>query len=75
MIALVRGDDEPRFFTGAIEGNITATAAGTNGFGYDPLFIPLGWDCTFAQAPAERKNAISHRGQAAKALAAYLDTL
>lgn len=73
-IALVRKGQEPRFFDGKVEGTILTAPAGENGFGYDPLFRPLGWEKTFAQASADEKNAISHRGRAVAALAAFLET-
>lgn len=75
VIALFRRDKEPIFFEGTVEGTILAGPRGTGGFGYDPLFVPTGWNKTFAEATAEEKNAISHRGQAAKALAQYLKLL
>ena len=75
VIAMVRGDEAPHFFSGAVEGTIGHELSGTQGFGYDPLFTPTGWQCTFAEAAPEAKNAISHRGKAVKALAAYLDTI
>lgn len=51
-------------FVGKVEGSITSAPAGEHGFGYDPLFVPAGYDCTMAQLPAEQKNAISHRADA-----------
>lgn len=72
-IALVTNDEEPRFFSGVIEGSITNSPEGTSGFGYDPLFIPDGMNRTFAQLSAEEKNAISHRGKAVVLLAKYLE--
>ncbi len=51
-------------FVGKVEGCITRTPAGEHGFGYDPLFVPAGFDCTMAELPAESKNAISHRADA-----------
>ncbi len=68
VIALLQGDAPPRFFNGSVEGEILHEAAGCGGFGYDPLFRPLGWNHTFAEATPDEKNAISHRGQAVKAL-------
>lgn len=68
VIALLQGDALPHFFNGSVEGEILHEAAGCGGFGYDPLFRPLGWNHTFAEATPDEKNAISHRGQAVKAL-------
>ena len=68
VIALLQGDALPGFFNGSVEGEILHEAAGCGGFGYDPLFRPLGWNHTFAEATPDEKNAISHRGQAVKAL-------
>ena len=72
-IALLTGDAEPVFFNGTVEGHILEAPRGRGGFGYDPLFVPGGWDRTFAEATGEEKNAISHRGRAVAALAEYLD--
>ena len=55
---------------GACEGVIADQAAGAAGFGYDPLFIPEGFDRTFAELGAEVKNRLSHRARALMALAA-----
>ena len=74
-IALLVGDDEPRFFNGTVEGSIIEHPDGSQGFGYDPLFRPDGWDCTFGQAAPERKNAVSHRGKAVSELVKYLEKL
>lgn len=51
-------------FTGIIDGNITQERKGINGFGYDPIFVPDGYDETFAQMAFEEKNQISHRAKA-----------
>lgn len=59
-------------FEGIIEGEITTEEAGEGGFGYDALFRPEGYDKTFAELPAEVKNAISHRGRAMRSLADWL---
>ena len=57
---------------GICEGTITFNARGTGGFGYDPLFIPDGYDQTFAELPQEVKNRISHRGRALMKTANFL---
>lgn len=59
-------------FDGIVEGHITEAPAGQGGFGYDPVFMPAGRRLTFAQMPADQKNAISHRGRAVAKLTAYL---
>ena len=53
-------------FVGEVHGRIAARPAGRHGFGYDPIFVPSGWDRTFAEVPAEAKNAISHRARAVR---------
>lgn len=57
---------------GVLEGRILAETRGTNGFGYDPLFMPVGDERTYAEMTDAEKNAISHRGRAVRALAALL---
>ncbi len=71
-IALIESDGTERLFEGRVEGTITEAPAGEGGFGYDPVFRPDGFDCTFAEMTAEEKNAISHRGRAVAALVDYL---
>ncbi len=58
--------------TGYVEGHIAFEESGANGFGYDSIFIPLGFDETFGILPAETKNAISHRANALLALRSQL---
>jgi XTP/dITP diphosphohydrolase len=53
-------------FSGEVVGAIAEGPRGTGGFGYDPIFVPNGWDRTFAEGTAEEKNAISHRGRAVR---------
>ena len=71
-IALLAGNDEPRFFNGSVEGEILTEAHGEGGFGYDPLFRALGWAKTFAEATPDEKNAVSHRGNAVRLLMDFL---
>ena len=59
-------------FEGCINGCIIETLRGNNGFGYDPLFQPDGYDLTFAEMTADEKNKISHRALATKKLVEYL---
>lgn len=61
-------------FEGIIKGAITHEKRGTNGFGYDPIFVPDGYSQTFAEMNAETKNSISHRGIALKKLMDFLKT-
>jgi XTP/dITP diphosphohydrolase len=73
-VALVRWPDGREVVaTGAVDGVIAEEARGTNGFGYDPLFVPAEGDGrTFAELTAEEKHGLSHRGRAFRALAAEL---
>ncbi len=61
-----------RTFAGVVEGTIGFSPAGANGFGYDPVFYPLGRSRTFAQMAPEEKDALSHRGRALEKLKQYL---
>ena len=69
-MALVRhaADPAPLLATGKWRGRILEEPAGDGGFGYDPLFWVAGEGCSSAQLTAERKNRLSHRGQALAAL-------
>ena len=58
---------------GIVEGRIAFDPRGTGGFGYDPVFVPLGDTRTFGEFPSDEKHAISHRGNAFRQLRAYLE--
>lgn len=60
-------------FEGVCRGQITTERSGNEGFGYDPIFKPKGYEVTFAEMSMEDKNAISHRGQAVRALVEFLN--
>ena len=60
------------FFDGIMEGSIAEEPHGGGGFGYDPVFIPEGYQVTAAELSEEEKNAISHRGKALRAMAGFL---
>lgn len=70
VIALIEGSEE-RLMDGVVEGVITEQPSGENGFGYDPIFRPEGYEVTFAEMGADEKNKISHRGRAVRKLLDY----
>ena len=63
------------YFEGRVDGTIAEELSGKEGFGYDPLFIPDGYDKTFANMPKEIKNSISHRKRALEAMLEFLNKL
>ena len=71
VISLIINGEERRF-DGVVQGSIIKTPRGTEGFGYDPVFRPDGYDVTFAEMPLDEKNKISHRSRAIKKLTHYL---
>lgn len=71
VITLIR-DGKIEQVCGEVKGRIGTEEFGNGGFGYDPLFMPEGYDKTFAQLPAEIKNSISHRARALENLVKIL---
>jgi XTP/dITP diphosphohydrolase len=72
VIALAREGKLLGKFEGIVEGSIVDLPRGSRGFGYDPIFLPNGFDKTFAESPIELKNRISHRARAIRAFRAGL---
>src|SRR5262245_62008910 len=72
VVALARNGNLLGTFEGIVEGKIANEVRGESGFGYDPIFIPEGFEQTFGELPAEVKNTISHRAKAIRALAVKL---
>ena len=68
-------DDKEMLFEGAVKGQIIEGKRGDKGFGYDPIFMPDGYNKTFAEMGMTLKNKISHRANAVNKLSAYLKTL
>jgi XTP/dITP diphosphohydrolase len=72
VVALARNGNVLGTFEGVVEGRIAKEVRGDSGFGYDPIFIPNGFEQTFGELPAKVKNTISHRAKAIRALAVKL---
>lgn len=68
-------DGKEYLFEGVVEGTILTERCGTSGFGYDPIFVPVGYSQTFAEMPAKLKNNISHRAKAIEKLVAFLSKI
>ncbi len=68
-------DGQEYLFEGIVRGEILTEQRGEGGFGYDPMFAPEGYDCSFAEMSADEKNAISHRGRAVRKLAEFLNEI
>ena len=62
-------------FEGIVRGQIATDTSGSGGFGYDPVFIPEGYQQTFAVMPDEQKNRLSHRYEALKEMMAFLQSI
>jgi XTP/dITP diphosphohydrolase len=72
VLAVAREGRVLAIFEGVVEGKIAEQPRGSHGFGYDPIFIPDGFEETFAELPEERKNSISHRARAIRKFKAKL---
>jgi XTP/dITP diphosphohydrolase len=71
VICLIQGGRE-QLFEGVVHGEIIESARGSEGFGYDPIFVPEGSTKTFAEMTMEEKNTMSHRARAIASLAVFL---
>lgn len=74
IIAYIDENAQEHIFEGEIRGKIIENMAGENGFGYDPIFVPEGYDKTFAQLSSETKNKISHRARAMEKFLSYINS-
>ena len=72
IISLIINGKETQF-EGVVHGNIVLEEKGMNGFGYDPIFQPIGYDKTFAEMDLVEKNLVSHRSRAVKKLVDFLN--
>jgi len=72
VLAFVTPDGLEEVFDGKVEGSIGTVERGHNGFGYDPVFFPQGYDRTFAEMSAGEKDGMSHRGRALEKFGQYL---
>jgi len=72
VIVLGYEDGSYKAFEGRVDGTIAKEAKGNGGFGFDPVFVPQGYDKTFAELGSEVKNKISHRGRALQKFEAFL---
>jgi XTP/dITP diphosphohydrolase len=72
VMALVLQNNWVEYFEGLLDGKISLFEKGDRGFGYDPIFIPLGYDKTLAEISEEEKNRISHRGKSLNKLIDFL---
>lgn len=70
----LRIENKKYFFRGVCNGEIARTPRGNAGFGFDPIFVPEGFNLTFAEMRIEEKNKISHRGRALQELKAFFES-
>ena len=71
VICLIE-NNEKHYFEGIVNGTIVEKSSGNMGFGYDPIFVPNGYNISFAEMALDEKNKISHRGLATQKLVEYL---
>ncbi len=74
VIVLANPNGNYKSFEGRVDGRIATKKSGTMGFGYDPIFIPTGFNRSFAEFDRDEKNKISHRGRALQKFITYLTT-
>ena len=74
VVALARKGELIRTFRGEVEGLLTDSPRGSNGFGYDPLFFYSPFDCTFGEAPLDKKMTVSHRAKALCAMREFIES-
>jgi len=74
-LCLALPDGETQAFVGEVHGNLTFPARGDKGFGYDPIFVPAGYDVTFGQMDTNHKHSISHRADAFSKFLHYIQTV
>jgi XTP/dITP diphosphohydrolase len=72
VAALVMPDGREQLAQGRFEGNILRAPVGNQGFGYDPIFAPLGMSISSAEMSAQEKDAVSHRGKSLRAIAPHV---
>tara|TARA_B100000214_G_C23780672_1_gene541203 strand:- start:179 stop:739 length:561 start_codon:yes stop_codon:yes gene_type:complete len=75
VLGLILDNGSKHKFVGECKGNLIHEMKGTGGFGYDPIFVPEGYDKTFSELSSEDKNKVSHRGSAMKKLINFLSEL
>lgn len=74
VVVLAMPDGSEFTAEGICEGSLSTRPRGAGGFGYDPAFVPAGWDVTIAELPSGEKDRISHRGRALRSLRSLLET-
>lgn len=73
VVCLILSDQEIHTFEGIMPGSIGFEPRGNNGFGYDPIFVPKGYELSYAEMDIDTKNQLSHRGQALRKAVEYLE--